>query len=223
MTRDDLAHLALAVCLIAIAGYVDAVGFLRLGHLFVSFASGNSTQFAVGASQGSAERAGEAGVLVALFVTGVILGRLCALWVGEWRRPAILLLDAALLGFAVLFASSPAAVVAIVLAMGIQNEALHKAGPTKTAVTYVTGTLVHLGENIVDAFTNAGERWAWVPYLLLWTGLVTGAAFGAHGYAGAGVGALIWPAAALLVLVAIMAGFVWLRGGPEGAARWPFI
>jgi uncharacterized membrane protein YoaK (UPF0700 family) len=208
MSRDDLAHLALAIALIVIAGYVDAVGFLRLGHLFVSFASGNSTQFAVGVSQGAASQAGAAGVLVALFVIGVILGRLCALWAKEWRRPAILILDAALLGFAVLAASSPAAVVAMVLAMGIQNETLHKAGPTKTAVTYVTGTLVHLGENIVDAFTNAGERWAWVPYLLLWIGLVSGAAAGAHVYAGAGGGALVWPAAALVILAAVMAGFV---------------
>ena len=218
MTRDDLAHLALAICLIAIAGYVDAVGFLRLGHLFVSFASGNSTQFAVGASQGVAGKAGEAGGLVALFVTGVILGRLCALWAKEWRRPAILVLDAALLGFAVLVAASPAAIVAMALAMGIQNEALHRAGETKTAVTYVTGTLVHLGENIVGAFTDPRERWAWLPYLLLWVGLAVGAAIGARVYAGAGVHALVWAAAALIVLAAITAGAVWLGSGRKKPA-----
>ncbi|MFZ1959675.1 MAG: YoaK family protein [Methylovirgula sp.] len=218
MTRDDLAHLALAICLIAIAGYVDAVGFLRLGHLFVSFASGNSTQFAVGASQGVAGKAGVAGGLVALFVTGVILGRLCALWAKEWRRPAILVLDAALLGFAVLVAASPAAIVAVALAMGIQNEALHRAGETKTAVTYVTGTLVHLGENIVGAFTDPRERWAWLPYLLLWVGLAVGAAIGARVYAGAGVHALVWAAAALIVLAAITAGAVWLGSGREKPA-----
>ncbi|MGC2142030.1 MAG: YoaK family protein [Methylovirgula sp.] len=218
MARDDLAHLALAICLIAIAGYVDAVGFLRLGHLFVSFASGNSTQFAVGASQGVAGKAGEAGGLVALFVTGVILGRLCALWAKEWRRPAILVLDAALLGFAVLVAASPAAIVAMALAMGIQNEALHRAGETKTAVTYVTGTLVHLGENIVGAFTDPRERWAWLPYLLLWVGLAVGAAIGARVYAGAGVHALVWAAAALIVLAAITAGAVWLGSGREKPA-----
>lgn len=218
MSRSDLAHLALAICLIAIAGYVDAVGFLRLGHLFVSFASGNSTQFAVGASQGVASKAGAAGGIVALFVVGVSFGRLCALWAREWRRPAILLLDAALLGFAVLVAASPAAIVAMVLAMGIQNEALHKAGETKTAVTYVTGTLVHLGENIVGAFTDPAERWAWAPYLLLWVGLVIGAAIGARVYAGAGVHALVWPAAALVILAAIAAGAVWFGSEREKPA-----
>ncbi|MGH7737218.1 MAG: YoaK family protein, partial [Candidatus Tyrphobacter sp.] len=215
MSRDDLAHLALAICLIAIAGYVDAVGFLKLGHFFVSFASGNSTQFAVGVSQGVAAKAGEAGGLVALFVIGVILGRLCTLWARRWRRPAILILDAALLGLAVLVAASPASIVAMALAMGIQNEALHKAGQTKTAVTYVTGALVNFGENIVDAFTNPRERWAWVPYLLLWTGLAIGAAIGAHCYGGAGVRALVWPTAALVVLTAITAAVAWFGSEAE--------
>jgi uncharacterized membrane protein YoaK (UPF0700 family) len=215
MSRDDLARLVLAICLIAIAGYVDAVGFLKLGHFFVSFASGNSTQFAVGASQGIASKAGVAGGLVALFVVGVILGRVCAVWTKEWRRPAVLIVDAALLGFAVLVAATPAAIVAMALAMGIQNEALHRAGETKTAVTYVTGTLVSLGENIVGAFTDPRERWAWLPYLLLWTGLAIGAAIGARAYSGAGVHALIWPAAALVVLAAITAGVVWFTGGPK--------
>ncbi len=218
MTRDDLAHLALAVCLIAIAGYVDAVGFLRLGHLFVSFMSGDLTQFAVSASHGEASQAGQAGGIVALFVIGVVAGRLLARWAKHWRRPVVLILDAALLGLAALVASSPAAIVPVVLAMGIQNEALHKAGEAKTALTYVTGTLVNLGEKIGDAFgAEADKRWAWVPYLLLWAGLVIGAAIGAHCYGAAGLRALVWPAAVLVLCAAITAGAVWFGGGREKA------
>lgn len=219
MTRDDLGHLVLAICLIAIAGYVDAIGFLKLGHLFVSYMSGNTTQFAVAASQGAASKAGEAGGIVALFVAGVVLGRLLALWAKQWRRPAILILDAALLGLAALAAFSPAAIVPIVLAMGIQNEAIRKAGETKTALTYVTGTLVSLGETIADAFgAEPKERWAWVPYLLLWIGLVIGAAIGAQIYAELGVKALLWPAAALVLLAAITAAAVWFVGRREKPA-----
>ena len=41
-------EVALAVTLSAVAGYVDAIGFLKLGGFFVSFMSGNSTRLGVG-------------------------------------------------------------------------------------------------------------------------------------------------------------------------------
>lgn len=42
----------LAATLSALAGYVDAVGFMTLGGFFVSFMSGNSTRLGVGLSSG---------------------------------------------------------------------------------------------------------------------------------------------------------------------------
>jgi uncharacterized membrane protein YoaK (UPF0700 family) len=220
MTRDEIAQLALAICLTGIAGYVDAVGFLKLGYLFVSFMSGNSTQFAVEASRGQLSKAAEAGGIVALFVIGVIVGHLWAVWAKQWRRPAVFIVDAALLGVAVLFASSPAVIVPVVLAMGLQNEALHKAGEVKTNLTYVTGTLVSLGENIAGAFGgDPKKRWLWAPYLLLWIGLVIGAAIGARIYGSLGVRALMWPAAVLIVFAAGTALKVWFGVGWEKTAE----
>ena len=40
-------NLALACALSALAGYVDGIGFIHLGGLFVSFMSGNSTRLGV--------------------------------------------------------------------------------------------------------------------------------------------------------------------------------
>jgi hypothetical protein len=40
---DSRRNIALACALSALAGYVDGIGFLHLGGLFVSFMSGNST------------------------------------------------------------------------------------------------------------------------------------------------------------------------------------
>ena len=45
-------HIALACTLSALAGYVDGIGFIHLGGLFVSFMSGNSTRLGVTLADG---------------------------------------------------------------------------------------------------------------------------------------------------------------------------
>jgi len=47
MRRYDRPLIAAAVALAALAGFVDALGFLGLGGFFVSFMSGNTTRFGV--------------------------------------------------------------------------------------------------------------------------------------------------------------------------------
>jgi uncharacterized membrane protein YoaK (UPF0700 family) len=68
--RGNRSHLALAIALMVVAGWVDAIGFLRLGQFFVSFMSGNSTHFAVSSLSGQWSQAASAGSLVGLFVAG---------------------------------------------------------------------------------------------------------------------------------------------------------
>src|SRR5689334_11424450 len=41
-------------------------------------------------------------------------------------------------------------------------------------LTYVTGALVKVGQLLAAAMTG-GERWGWLPNLLLWAALVAGA------------------------------------------------
>jgi uncharacterized membrane protein YoaK (UPF0700 family) len=71
----DARFWSLAAGLSGMAGYVDAIGFLKLGGLFVSFMSGNSTQLAVGAVL-DPPMAAMAGRLVLGFVGGVVAGTL---------------------------------------------------------------------------------------------------------------------------------------------------
>jgi uncharacterized membrane protein YoaK (UPF0700 family) len=70
--------LLLAVMLASLAGMVDAIGFLRLGHLFVSFMSGNSTQFAIAVGSGRFAGAGYILEIIVLFVAGAAGGQLLA-------------------------------------------------------------------------------------------------------------------------------------------------
>src|SRR5690348_14968600 len=97
MESSGRERLELSLILIAIAGYVDANGFIALGHLFVSFMSGNSTQFAVRAVQGDWREVALAGTIVSLFLGGVMAGRLLASIFKHFGRPAVLILEAALL------------------------------------------------------------------------------------------------------------------------------
>jgi uncharacterized membrane protein YoaK (UPF0700 family) len=53
MTRLDRHDRLLVIGFAAIAGYVDAVGFLASSGFFISFMSGNSTRFAVGLASGA--------------------------------------------------------------------------------------------------------------------------------------------------------------------------
>src|SRR5258708_40376050 len=84
---DSPRNILLACALSALAGYVDGIGFLHLGGLYVSFMSGNSTRMGVFLAEGHWSNALAAFALIALFVTGAAAGSLMVLSAGS-RRPA---------------------------------------------------------------------------------------------------------------------------------------
>jgi uncharacterized membrane protein YoaK (UPF0700 family) len=191
-------NLALACSLSALAGYVDGIGFLHLGGLFVSFMSGNSTQFSVNLAQGRWPNAIQAFAVIALFVGGTVAGSLIAR--SHWRYPQcwVLLIEALLLacaglGYAMGFPAF--AVAPMVLAMGLENAIFQVRGGPGLGLTYVTGALVKVGQLIAAALTG-GPRLAWLPSLLLWAALVAGAVCGARAYLAINLSA-IWVAAAV--------------------------
>jgi uncharacterized membrane protein YoaK (UPF0700 family) len=197
--------MTLVALLIAIAGFVDAIGYLTLGNLFVSFMSGNSTQFALGLGQLSAKLAWPAGALVALFVSGVVLGRLVAHATATWRREPILAVEALLLAAAALVPFSSVGQAALMtVAMGAQNATLLDGGKAKFNRTFVTGTLVNLGDALADTLCGSAPLSASAPYFLSWAGLVAGGAAGAVAYGRLGLAALVIPAFAVALLAAVL-------------------
>ncbi|HTU68938.1 MAG TPA: YoaK family protein [Candidatus Baltobacteraceae bacterium] len=196
---SERAAFELGTALIAVAGCVDAIGFLRLNHLFVSFMSGNSTQLAIALVRGQHGKPGEVASIVALFVIGGVIGFALLRLAGAWGRSAVIALDAALLATAAaLDRGNFASIIPVVLAMGVQNAAIRRVGETQTNLTYVTGTLVLMSQKIVDAFS--GPRTAWLPYAIMWFSMIVGAALGAMLYGTFGLRALFLPAAAAAVL-----------------------
>jgi uncharacterized membrane protein YoaK (UPF0700 family) len=207
---DSSRNLTLACALSALAGYVDGIGYLHLGGLFVSFMSGNSTRLGVSLAAGEWPAAVDALVLIALFVIGAAAGSLIVLGRGVHRQPWVLFTEALLLALAALsytFGRPQAAVAAIVLAMGLENAVFQIEGGGGLGLTYVTGALVKAGQLIASALTG-GARFAWLPNLLLWAALVLGALLGAAAYRWINLAAIWFAAAFALALSGIVAGSI---------------
>ena len=203
---DSRRNVALACALSSLAGYVDGIGFLHLGGLFVSFMSGNSTRLGVSLAQGHWWNAAEALGLIALFVTGAAAGSLIVLGRRAHGQSRVLLAEAALLAVAALcygLGQPSAAVAAMVLAMGLENAVFQIEGGAGLGLTYITGALVKVGQLIAAGLTG-GARWAWLPNLLLWAALVTGAVCGALAYHWINLTAIWFAAAAALALSGIV-------------------
>jgi uncharacterized membrane protein YoaK (UPF0700 family) len=201
-------NLALACALSALAGYVDGIGFVHLGGLFISFMSGNSTRLGVMVAELNWGKALEATRLIALFVVGAGLGSLIGRGRGKHRQWVLLLAEAVLLGIGALAYecdAAPVTIAAIVLAMGLENAVFQaEAGAPGIGLTYMTGTLVRVGQLLAAALTG-GPRWAWLPNLLLWAALVVGAAIGTLSYQHINLAA-VWFAACAAFLLCIMVG-----------------
>jgi uncharacterized membrane protein YoaK (UPF0700 family) len=197
----------LACALSALAGYVDGIGYLHLGGLFVSFMSGNSTRMGVSLADGNWSAAGEALSLIALFVLGAACGSLIVLGRGQQSQSRLLLIEALLLAAAAFFYAfglDRLAIAAIVLAMGLENAVFQIDGGSGLGLTYVTGALVKVGQLVAAALTG-GNRFGWVPNLLLCGALVAGSVLGALAYRWINLGAIWFAAAVALALSALVA------------------
>ncbi|WP_031308607.1 YoaK family protein [Sphingobium sp. C100] len=202
MHRQPPSRHVLAYGLAALAGMVDALGLLKLGGLFVSFMSGNSTRLAVTLTARN-DIAIRAAGLIGAFLCGVVMGALAAAVAGRWRKQAVLALTLALLLLSACLTMVPgmALTLAMAAAMGAVNNVFQRNGEVSIGVTYMTGALVKAGQAIAATLTG-GPRWGWLPHLLLWCSLIAGAVAGTALFASLQLGALWLACAWCLALLA---------------------
>lgn len=188
--------LRIAILLSALAGLVDVVAFLSLGGFFAAFMSGNTTRLALGIN-GNWTEAAIAASLILSFLVGIIAATLIGHRFARRRQPAILLLVAALLALCSLIAAPGwwPPLLLLAAAMGALNTLFERDGEVSVGLTYMTGTLVRLGQQIARAIDGQGSRDDWVRYLLLWASFLGGGLIGVGLYARIGL-ATLWLAVA---------------------------
>jgi len=206
MHRLDRSRRRLAIALSALAGFVDASGFVANGGYFISFMSGNSTRMAVDLVTDMRRALVPAGLILG-FVLGVALGTVVAARAGAVRKVAVLGMVGALLAIGALAQGTVLAQGALVLAMGALNATFQREGEGTLALTYVTGALVKAGQALGLAAQGQKMPGAGAG-LALWLGLVLGGVGGAamglhHPQAGLWLGAA-WALAAMVAAFRII-------------------
>lgn len=202
-------HLTFGLALTALAGYIDALGFIRLGGFYTSFMSGNTTQFSVALGRGD-PHAILPGLLIASFALGAILGGgLSALTPERFRSVALLgfetLLILAALSMGLSAPDHAVASLFMALAMGLQNAVLAQVHGFRAGTTFVTGALFSFGQKLGLSLAGRGPRYGWVGDGAVWLALMLGAFAGALAYGAFALYALAGPAL-LAGLLAVVAG-----------------
>lgn len=200
----------LAVTLTFVAGFVDSVGFIHLGGVFLSFMSGNTTRSATSLVAGDTGLAVLAGSCILLFLIGVILGAIISRMAARrWdlyrAREAVLWSMAMVLGvtsLCVLLDCEDIAMLSLSVAIGMMNSVFERGGEVHVPLTYMTGTLVKMGQRFADTFFG-GSHVRWLQHLMLWLSLSAGAVVGAMVYHAWQLSA-VWAITVIVFLCAVV-------------------
>jgi uncharacterized membrane protein YoaK (UPF0700 family) len=204
-----------AATLSATAGFVDAVGWLTSGGLFVSFMSGNVTKLGLGIA-GHLDNVALGAALISSFVAGVVIGSLVGRAAGPRQRGTVLWLVTGMMALAALgleFGLLVPAVLVLAASMGAKNTVFAENGEVKIGLTYMTGALVRIGKRIATAIVG-GDRFGWVDPAMLFFGMVIGATLGAMTQMAFGSRAL-WVAVAAMLALTLASH--WLPGTTANA------
>lgn len=172
--------------LAGLAGVLAATAFTHSEGYFVTFMTGNAGRAVLGMFTADQWMSISAAALLIAFVSGVVVASLCHRHI--WRsRPhgALRLTGASLLAATVVDwieggPSLPVPLLPILLVafgVGTLNTTFVRDGEVSIPLSYVTGTVVKLGQGI-ERHISGGTMHDWFGNFMLLTGYVGGAAVG---------------------------------------------
>jgi uncharacterized membrane protein YoaK (UPF0700 family) len=184
-TFDSEARLSWVLAVLA--GVLGATAYTHSEGYFVTFMTGNAQRAALGYFRDDVKLSVSAGVLMLCFVAGVVVASVCRrhFWVAHPHGPTVLttlsLFGAMVFGIVddgweeVNLDFAP--IMLVVFGVGALNTSFVKDGEVSVPLSYVTGTLVKMGQGI-ERHIAGGNVADWLGYFLLVVSFVAGAALG---------------------------------------------
>jgi uncharacterized membrane protein YoaK (UPF0700 family) len=184
-TFDSEARLSWVLA--ALAGVLGATAFTRSAGYFVTFMTGNAQRAVLGYFRDDVKLSVTAALLMLCFVAGVVVASVCRrhFWVAHPHGPTVLATFS-------LFAATVLALIdegwqevnldfapimLVVFGVGALNTSFVKDGEVSVPLSYVTGTLVKMGQGI-ERHIAGGNVTDWLGYFLLFASFVVGAGLG---------------------------------------------
>ncbi len=198
----------LSYVLAGLAGVLGATAFTHSAGYFVTFMTGNAQRAVLGYFRDDVILSVSAGLLIVAFVSGVVVASVCRrhFWVAHPHGPTVLttlsllaatVVDVLDLGWDQNELDFPP-IFLLTFGIGALNTSFVKDGETSVPLSYVTGTLVKMGQGI-ERHIAGGNLSDWLGYFLLVASFILGAT------AGGGISLIVNGTAMLVVASAICA------------------
>jgi len=173
--------------LAGLAGILGAAAFTHSDGYFVTFMTGNAQRAVLGYFRHDVVLAISAALLILCFVGGVVVASVCRrhFWVAHPHGPTVLTTFSLVAATAVDIVMGRwnegkldfIPILLVVFGIGSLNTSYVKDGEVSIPISYVTGTLVKMGQGI-ERHIAGGSASDWIGYFLLFASFASGAAVG---------------------------------------------
>lgn len=204
--------LLLSSVLVLLAGFIDSIGYLGLGKVYLSFMSGNSTKLGIALFETDYALWAATGTVVLLFIAGAFVGTFITESWGKWHLTLILIVECVLFLFAIMLSilfHTQYIIFPIAMAMGMQNTMHQMVAHADVGKGFVSGTLFGIGQALAKAARGKAPASEWAVLALSWFIFVIGAALGAWMLVNSGL--LLSLITALLFLVLVIPYVIYMQ------------
>lgn len=191
-----------------LAGMIGSAAFIHTTGYFVTFMTGNTERGVLGFFRDQPELAGSAILLIIFFICGVIVASVFRrrYWENHPHGATVLTTISLILATSIDLIQEGwnkenipfLPILFVAFGVGSLNTSFVKDGEVSVPLSYVTGTLVKLGQG-VERHISGGSIHDWLGYFILYGSFAAGAALG-------GFLSLVTPSSGMLLAATVVCG-----------------